>query len=967
MANAIIASGAASIEVDSSETEARLIFIPASDGEGWDAAAIHKLASEKNITIHPDPKDMETFLAKASKAKAADPMEMVYCQGLPPEQPQGEKTTWEDLPVPDDIAPFQKEVLEGAEAPEIFRIKTEKIKHEKKVAKQGALPFMQGKEEVAVTWEKKESREAVNIDPEVKMVKYAQKGAKLGTISPSVPGKPGKSISGRPIPPAMSDDGSGLFGKGITREKNTISAAVSGFLRIGENWADLVPFSKHSYTITTGTDGISLFMDFFPGDSRFAVPEGSEIIAAEVSKGAAEENFVSAGELNDAIENAIKTGESLSAFSLFHVQESLASVEINSEKTVAVLHLRKGLAGASPLKMESIFQALKDSGVHGFDAEKLKADVQAFLGGKELELKEYPLVKGISSTRGKDRGIEILAAMIQDNEIKPVLARLNGWKERESLKTPDFDFMKAREAAFVTKGDVLAKIGAGSKGEDGKDIYGSVIPGLPGNDPDIDLIRGLEIHGQEIKAVQNGLLLLKEKSEKSFHAMVVDYKDARVAIHISDDAMEARGDFFREEGAGIQLTLENVKKVLAALGVKEGTDWEELENACHLARTSGSVMGYVVARGRAPLIGGDSEIKWLVRLKAPVLEGAEATIQIKAGTPVLELSEPIASGRPGCDVKGNEIPIENGSPQHIEHDNSIRAAPHGKGKRLVAVRSGELKFDGKKLEINSVHTVEGNAKGSLKFPGEIRITGNVLHGCAVIGGSNVTVEGMAQEALVSAGGKAHIALGVKGGGIGILRAKAGIEAAFIERASVMAVGDIVLKKGSIMSTIKTNGKLRITAEGGKLAGGSCQARNGVDTTDIGSPKGTRTEISFGQDYLVKEQIGECEEVIKESKKLLSGIDAKIAGQAKKNSSLSEELKDEKMRLAKVLDQYNLRLFALKEKFEEHHESEIRCRGTVFPGLVIESHNRYYEVKQERNSVVFYFDRASGTIKERSIE
>jgi uncharacterized protein (DUF342 family) len=55
---------------------------------------------------------------------------------------------------------------------------------------------------------------------------------------------------------------------------------------------------------------------------------------------------------------------------------------------------------------------------------------------------------------------------------------------------------------------------------------------------------------------------------------------------------------------------------------------------------------------------------------------------------------------------------------------------------------------------------------------------------------------------------------------------------------------------------------------------------------------------------------------------------------------------------------------MREKFEEHFDSEIRISGTIFPGVVIESHNRYYEVKQKRSRVIFYFDCESGRIKEK---
>ena len=980
MSSAVIAKGSASIEINSMETEARLVFVPDPEGDGWDAAAVNKLVMEKNISSPVDPKALESFLAKAARTRTREPMELLICQSLEPEAASGETAHWEVLPVPGDMAPFQKEVLAEAGPPVIFRIKTERIKHEKKIKKPGALPFMPAKEEITVVWEKKETREQVDVDPEIRELKYADKGTKLGTISPAAPGKPGKSIFGRPIAPQAADEFTCLFGEGIGREKNDLYALVSGFVRIGENWADMVQLSKHVHSISTGIDGITLFFNFEPGDARFTAPSGEDILSAAISGGADKENLVSPSELDEAIAASIKTREPVQAFSLFHTRQAEARVDISPDKTKAFLFLCKGVAGALPLGMKAISQALKDSGVHGFDVEKLKTDIHAFMEGKDLVLSDYLLVEGIPSTRGRDREVETLVTPLPDNDKKSVILRLNAWKGRDSLKAGGFNSLPDAGFAFVEKDAVIARVSAGSEGEEGKDIYGNVIPGLPGNDPDIKLIRGLELHGREIKAAQDGLLLM-EGSEKSFHAMLIDYRDARIEVSISDDSMEASGNFFRQKGAGVPLTFENVKKVLLALGVKKGIDWEGLEKACVTARTEGSVLGYVFAKGEPPLAKGGAAVKWLIPFNPPELSSAETPeasesetvkaqtvqTQIKAGVPILEMSELSEAGRPGWDVKGNEIPSDKGAVLVIEHDDSIKEMPFGKGKRFVAVRSGDLKFDGKKLEISSVKTIQGDLKGNLKFSGEIQINGNVLPGSAIIGGSHITVEGLAQEALISAGGKALVTMGFRGGGKGILRARAGIEAAFVERASVMAVGDIWLKKGSILSDIKTNGRLYIASENGKIAGGICHARNGIDTEDMGSEKGVSTEVSFGQDYLIRDQVGVCEEEITRVNRVLSEIEAKIKDSVHKKQPISDELKNEKVRLVKLQEQLNFKIFTLREKFEEHYESEIRCRGSVFPGVVLESHGRYYEVKQKRSRVVFYFDRETGSINEKSID
>ena len=999
MANAVIATGNASIVINPLETEARLVFIPDSEGDGWDAAAVNKLASDNRLGACPDPKALESFLQKAGKAKTSEPMEMVFCQGIAPEDAQNEKVVWEALPIPDDVALYREEALANAKAPVVFRVKTERIKHEKKVKKPSPLPFMPPKEEIVVSWEKKESREEVIVNPEPLEVKYADKGAKLGTVTPASPGKPGKSVFGRPVPPPAPGEEACLPGEGIDRNKNDLYALVSGFLRIGENWADMVSLSRPSWTVKTGVDGLTPFFNFEPGDSRFTLPTGEEILAAAAAQGAGAESMVGADELDRMIAAAVENHEPVEAFALLRAQEAEARVKINPEKTRAALFLRKGVAGSLPLEMKAISLAIKNSGVKGFDTEALKNTINSFMTGKDLVLSDYALVEGTPSTRGKDREVEIRAALLSPDERKTVLARLTGWRNRGGAADGEIDPARATGFAFVEKGETVAAVSDASEGEPGKDIYGAVIPGLPGNDPELKLFRALELHGSAVIASESGLLVI-EASERSFLGEVVAYSNAKVEVQISGDAMEARADLYREEGAGVPLTAGNVLKVLGAQGIVKGIIEEEVEKACALARERGSAKNHVLARGILPLAKGGSAIKWLLPVNPPELAEASAeasgeaeasaetevsveidapaeaetsadapqniTIQVKAGAPILEMSEPAAEGRPGYSVTGTEIPMDKASDLVIEHDSSIRETPLGKGKRFVAARSGELSFDGKELKISSVRIIEGDAgpaTGNISFSGEIKISGNVLPGCVVMGASHVTVDGVAEGAFISAGGKAVVALGFKGGGKGVIRARAGIETDFAERASVMAVGDINLKRGSILSNIKTNGKLSISADNGKFSGGICQARYGMETGDLGSEKGIRTEVSFGQDYLVKDQIAACEEDIVKLRRALSEVEAKIKNALQGRLSIPEDVRKEKVRQVKLLEQLNLKVFTLKEKFEEHYESEVRVRGAVFPGVIIESHDRYYEVKQKRNDVVFCFDSKTGRITE----
>jgi uncharacterized protein (DUF342 family) len=466
----------------------------------------------------------------------------------------------------------------------------------------------------------------------------------------------------------------------------------------------------------------------------------------------------------------------------------------------------------------------------------------------------------------------------------------------------------------------------------------------------------------------DGLLLIKA-GEKSFRGQVLDYRDAKIAVHVSGDGMEAAVDLEPEQGAGLSLTARTVMDALAEAGVVKGIDTAAVEAACRLAHSRGSCAGQIAARGEPPQAKDSPQVIWLVPLSPPPPGGPSRSIPVEAGSPIADIYPGSPEGRAGFDVMGAVMDSEAGIVVQADHDDSIGESPRGRGVRLTAARAGNLIYDGKNLRISSLQGIKGDvgkATGNLRFSGELRISGKVEPGYSVIGGRNVIIGGAVEGALVSAGGKVVIAGGIRGGGRGVVRARNTIETAFVEEATLLAVEDIRVKAGCVRCNIKTNGKLLIAGTGGKLIGGVSKARQGMNVCDLGSAKGGRTELSFGQDYLVKDQIEVTAGEIEKAQAALKRIDGNIR-KAAGNPAALNAARGEKVRLIKLLERLNLKIFTLREKFEEHHESDIRIRGTVYPGVVMESHGRYYEVQQTRSRAVFYFDRETGRIQVRALE
>jgi uncharacterized protein (DUF342 family) len=963
---AAIAMGSAAVVIDPQETLAKLVFTPDTEGVGWDADAVVKLARENGLNPVPQAAAIDPFIHKAARTKA--PMEMILLEGVAPEPAAAESVVWETLAVPGDLAPFKDEALAKAGPPKLFRTRIEKVKRSALVKKPGKFPFMSAREDVVEVWDKKEIKEPVAVDPEVREILYCSGDRRLGVLGAAKPGKPGKNVFGKPIPPPVLEDSAFYPGKGIIREKNELRSQYGGFVRIGANWADIAALAKPSWEIHTGTDGVTLFFSFRPGDSRFPVPKGADLIAE--AKKDSPMDFIPPEEIDRAVERSMKTREPVLALPLFKTRKAEARVNISPDLLRAELFLRKGVAGAPPLERKAISQAIRDSGVKGFNAEEVKAAVKSFIEGSGAAL-AYVLAEGKAASRGTDRNVELLAKPVGAEEKAVLLKRL------ESRNAEGFPCSEADMICVVEKDERTALVTPGGSGEEGLDVYGRVMPGLPGNDPELKIFRGLRMRGSDIIAETSGLLLVKgirESAEKngnpagrSFFGTVIEYRDAKALIHISSDAMRASAELYGAIGPGLPLDPELVMKSLAAAGVTAGIDQEAVETACKLASLKGNASA-VLARGRPA--AGSQVVTWLIPAFAADPAHGPAC-PVTQGQAVAELSTAAADIK-GFDVTGKVPDAATAGPELAWDETAIMAADGETGKRLVAGRSGELCFEpagpaAGKLTIRSLKGIRGDVgkeTGNVNFSGEVRIAGNVQPGYSVIGGKDVLVGGSADAALISAGGKAVITRGINGGGRGVVRARNSIEAAFAENATLLAVEDIRLQSRCEGCAVKTNGRV-IT--GGKLSGGACKSRKGVSAAELGTDGSKRTEISFGQDYLIKDQIEAGEREIEKINTALDATEIRIKKVLENGGSVLQNAREEKVRLLKLREQYRLKVFTLRERFEEHHDSEIAIKGVVHPGVVMESHDRYYEISEKRNGVVFFFDRDSGRIRERPIE
>jgi uncharacterized protein (DUF342 family) len=332
-----------------------------------------------------------------------------------------------------------------------------------------------------------------------------------------------------------------------------------------------------------------------------------------------------------------------------------------------------------------------------------------------------------------------------------------------------------------------------------------------------------------------------------------------------------------------------------------------------------------------------------------------------------EILPPETVPQDGWDVTGTPIPAKNDSSETFTVGKNVREEVRDGKTLLIANANGELQFNEKSISIREGYVIQGNIDlktGNIKFPGSVFVSGFVDSGFFVFSGGDIEIDEGIEAALLSAEGSIRIGQGIKGKGKAVLRSKKNISASFAEQAVIMSVGDIEIKNGCIRCMIKCNGKIALPTEKGALIGGAVKSRMGIDAAILGTERGVQTEISFGQDYLLADQIENEEKAIQKLNVATSKLNV-LMREAEKNGDTAklESCRMEKLRNLKQIEKMNYQLITLREKFEEHFPGEILVREILYPGVVIESHGRYYEVKEPKKKVRLFFDEAVGKIVE----
>ena len=969
------------LEIDGLGLEAVVTLTQRPGGVEVSRDAVIALLRAKGVKEGFLPEAVEKAI-RALQRKQEEPVRFVAARGQPPQPAESEKFAFEPLAVPVRLQAFARAALAEARPPEAFRLSERRVQKKKKVLKKPALAFLPPKEVIETVVVKEVVREKAVIDPAVQGSGYVYKGAVVARVQPASQGKPGRSIYGRPLqaprPPAQEL----LLGTGVVRAGQEIRAEASGFLRRGANWCDLVAFQDQEAVVTASPDKSACWLSFTPGDKRVPVPRAAEVVEQAVRLGVPRERLLPPQDIQRLLDEASAQGRPVQKAPLVPSTDAAVSIQVSPDRLRATLTVRKGKGVGRRLTLQDVSNAIRSSGVRAFNAELVKKDLTAFYSGTQEELKDYLLAEGLAPGTGEAGRLEWQLKFARPEEAQRVReqslaarARLAGLQSLEH-----FPLTEVQSVAWVDAGQEIVRVFPATAGKPGMDVFKMVVPGLPGADPQLQLFEGLKTQKNSVTAVAKGLLERGGQGGQVF-LRARPHRNAELQVTVSEDRMEGRVSFLPAEGTGRSFGAEELKNRLAQGGIVRGLDPAGFAELSKAAREGRSVSDLPVARGRPPKPAPARQVTFHVHLAS----GASVTVtadgkadfrnqdkltSVHRGELLATLSPPGLGAEDGWDVSGRTVAAPREKQETLVAGKGVRSSPLPDGRvQFFADADGELFCGEGLLEVKSVHVIDGDIgleSGNVKFSGSVQIRGSVLSGFSVEAGDDVLIEQTVQAAVVSAEGGITIRQGVKGEGKARLSAARGVNALFAEQAAIRAGGDVRIRNACVRCTVRCNGQLALETEKGNLIGGKAQARRGLAVQNLGSPSGTHTEVSFGQDYLLLEKIeqaqAECTHLaarVVECKQRVHQLER--PGTDRKVLELAVAERHEAQQQAEKSVQA---LAALQEQFKQGFPAQVTVRGVLYPGVVLESHGRTYAPTVEKHLITLRYDPKERQIVEK---
>jgi len=448
--------------------------------------------------------------------------------------------------------------------------------------------------------------------------------------------------------------------------------------------------------------------------------------------------------------------------------------------------------------------------------------------------------------------------------------------------------------------------------------------------------------------------------------------DVTANVTTSPDKMQGYISFNPPEN-GRMMTLEEVLDQLGKSGIIYGINRTNLETIVKYPVYNEMIC---IAEGIPPANGQNGKVEFHFDIKREskptILEDGRVDFRelnliqsAEQGQVLCSLTPPVR-GTAGKTVYGIDIPALDGKSAVLPRGRNVSATEDGQA--LIANISGQINYIDGKVNIFSTYEVPAdvdNSTGNINFIGNVIIRGNVLSGFVVEAGGTIEVMGVAEGAIIKAGGDIVLRRGMQGMGKGILVSGGDIIARYIENSNVEARNDI--KAEAIMhSYIKCGNKLELSGRKGLLVGGNCKVGKEISAKVVGSYLGTVTDIEVGVDPTIRERYKAVrEEMIKsetdmrkaeQAITILKKLEMAGALTPEKQDMLAKSVRT-KIFLTNRFSELKEEMAVLESSLQQDVYGKVKCYNVIYPGTKVAIGSCMMYVKENLQYCSLYRDGA----------
>jgi uncharacterized protein (DUF342 family) len=604
--------GSLELRIERGGLEASLEFSPDPEGEVWDRQKVHELLEQRGIRESINSEALDGLFA----AEPGGAGRRIVARGSAPEPGLPARLAVENLPMPETLRPYADRIIPADRPPRVYIRTVEKARRERTVTKKSRLPFFPDKEQTEVVWEKNETVTPLDQPREERGRGYAHKGDTIAVISEGRRAKAGRDVFGKQIPAAEPQEEQGVYlGEALKRIGGEVRAESGGFYRYGANWIELFPFSLHEHKVYASQDTLTCLLDFTPGSDQAVPPTAEQILEEAAGLGFRPKDLLEVERVAALLGGALTDKTPLQAEPLSRSVDAEMRVTVSEDKLSAHLSLGKGRGGGKPLRLKEVGDLIRSYRFRGMDIPRVQEEVLEFHKADKSRLDNYLLVEGREAGRGEDGRIEWKVSHLPEKRVVELKKQTAGRTEQlaEFGSLQKLPIEAVNKMAEVQERATVAEIVPATAGAAGVDVFGAVRPGIKGRDVQIELFENLKRIGNEVIATTGGLLDCQEM-EGRLALRVRPHQDREIQLSLTEDRIQAFLTLLPSEGTGEPLDAEAVNRVIAEAGVRKGLHSEAIARAVETAQAGQKVQELLIAEGREPQAGENTDLEILVQM-----------------------------------------------------------------------------------------------------------------------------------------------------------------------------------------------------------------------------------------------------------------------------------------------------------------------------------------------------------------